>query len=210
MAFLSGAIESQANGFHVISALFVTFGFASGPMRVWEGDGNIDRGGFTWLGMGQRTDGSGNPLQSIEGLEMAANGTAPQMSLTLSGVDATVVAAAKSSDPDEIEGRDLTVQMGFYDATVPGALVELGPLLTLGIWTMQRPSFTANGPRLRTITLPCETLFAQRSRAPFGLLTMNDQLRRFPGTPGDPEDLPDLACQFPPTLVDRDVAWPRH
>lgn len=201
MAFLTPAILAQAAGQHVICALFVTFDFKDAPMRVWEGDGNISRAGFTWLGMGQRVDGSGNPLQSIEGLEMAANGTAPQLNAVLSGVDSTVVAAAKSSDPDEIEGRDLTVQIGFYDATIPGALVDLGPLLTLGIWTMQKPSFTANGPRLRTIALPNETLFAQRSRAPFGLLTDRDQQRRFPG---------DKGCIFPPTLVDRDVAWPRH
>jgi hypothetical protein len=201
MPFLTAPIRAQAAGQHVICALYVTFDFKGGPMYVWEGDGNISRGGFDWLGMGQRVDGSGNPLQSIEGLEQAANGTAPQLNLTMSGVDTTVVTAAKSDDPDEIEGRDLTVQIGFYDATIPGAPVELGPLLTLGIWTMQKPSFKATGPTLRTITLPCETLFAQRSRAPFGMLTDRDQQRRFPG---------DLGCQFPPKLVDRDVAWPRH
>lgn len=201
MAFLPSAVAAQAAGQHVICSLYATFDFKSGPLYVWEGDGPITRGGHDWLGMGQRQDGSGNPLQSIEGLEQAANGTAPQLNLTLSGVDSTVVAAAKSDDPDEIEGRDLTVQIGFYDATVPGALVELGGLLTLGVWSMQKPGFTANGPRLRTISLPCETLFAQRSRAPFGLLTDRDQQRRFAG---------DLGCQWPPRLVDREVSWPRH
>ena len=198
---LEDSIRAQARGQHVVCALFVTFAFNGGALQVWEGDGPIKRGGVDWIGMGQRVDGSGNPLQSIDGLEQAANGTAPQLSLTLNGVDSTVVAAAKSTDPDKIEGRDLTVQIGFYDATIPGGLVPLGDLLTLGIWTMQKPSFTATGPMLRTITLPCETLFAQRSRAPFGLLTDRDQQRRFPG---------DLGCQFPPKLVDRDVAWPRH
>lgn len=201
MSFLPSAVAAQIAGMLVGNDLFVTFDFKSGPMRVWEGDGNISRGGFDWFGMGQRVDGSGNPLQSIEGLEMAANGTAPQLNLTLSGVDATVVAAAKSDDPDEIEGRDLTIQIGFWDATLPWALLPLDNLLTLGVWTMQKPSFTATGPTLRTISLPCETLFAQRSRAPFGLLTDRDQQRRFPG---------DLGCQFPPSLVDRDVSWPRH
>lgn len=198
---LEAVIRAQAAGQHVFAALFVTFAFKQGPLRVWEGDGPISRGGFDWVGLGQRVDGSGNPLQSIDGLEQAANGTAPQLSLTLNGVDSTVVTAAKSTDPEEIEGRELTVQIGFYDATVPGALVPLDELLTLGIWTMQKPSFTATGPTLRTITLPCETLFAQRSRAPFGMLTDRDQQRRFAG---------DLGCQFPPKLVDRDVAWPRH
>jgi hypothetical protein len=200
MAFLPSVVAAQAAGQHVICALFVTFGFASGPMFVWEGDGELNREDIDWRGMGHRQDGNGNPLQQIDGLEQAINGNAPQMVLTMSGVDSTVVTAASSDDPDEIEGRDLTVQIGFFDATLPG-LVPLDSLLTVGIWTMQRPSFTATGPTLRTITLPCETLFAARSRAPFGLLTDRDHQRRFPG---------DLACQFPPTLVDRDVAWPRH
>ncbi|WP_343711914.1 hypothetical protein [Inquilinus sp.] len=199
MAFLTSSIRAQAAGQHIICALFVTFDFKSGPMRVWEGDGPLTRGGHDWRGMGHRQDKQGNPLQSIEGLEQAINGNAPQMTLTMSGVDSTVVTAATSDDPDEIEGRDLTVQIGFFDASLPG-LVPLDTMLTLGVWSMQKPSFTATGPTLRTITLPCETLFAQRSRAPFGMLSDRDHQRRFPG---------DLACQFPPKLVDRDVAWPR-
>jgi hypothetical protein len=140
---LDAVIRAQAAGQHVFAALFVTFAFKQGPLWVWEGDGPINRGGFDWIGLGQRVDGSGNPLQSIDGLEQAANGTAPQLSLTLNGVDSTVVTAAKSTDPEEIEGRELTVQIGFYDATMPGAPVPLDDLLTLGIWTMQKPSFTA-------------------------------------------------------------------
>jgi len=200
MPLFTNTIRAQAAGQHVIAALFVTFAFKSGTLRVWEGDGPLDRGGFTWRGMGHRTDGMGNPLQSIDGLEQAINGTAPQLSLTLSGVDATVVQAArKDADADEIEGRDLTVEIGFFDATSPN-LVPLDGLMQLGIWTMQKPSFTATGPTLRTIMLPCETLFAQRSRAPFGMLTDRDQQRRFPG---------DKALEFVPTMVDRTATWPR-
>lgn len=201
MPLFPDAVRSQAQGLHVIASLFITFDFLTTPIRVWEGDGPLDRAGFTWRGMGTRVAGDGSPLQSIEGLEEAVNGQAPQLTLTLSGVDQTVVAAAREDVANhEIEGRDLTIQIGFFDATQPG-LVPLDNLLTLGIWSMQKPSFTATGPSVRTINLPCETLFAQRSRAPFGLLTDRDQQRRFPG---------DLGCQFPPTLVDRDVAWPRH
>lgn len=207
MAFMTDAVRAQATGQHVVAMLYVTFDFKSGPMRVWEGDGPVTRDSVDWLGFGQRTDGSGNPLQGIEGLEQAASGTAPQLTLTLNGVDSTIVAAARSGDPDEIEGRNLTVRIGFYDATVPWDMVELGPLLILGVWYMQKPSFTATGPTQRTITLPCETLFAQRSRAPFGLLTDRDHQRRFPATASDPAD---HACDLVPTLVDRDVAWPRH
>ncbi|WP_225768502.1 hypothetical protein [Inquilinus sp. Marseille-Q2685] len=200
MPLFPDAVRAQAQGQHVVCALFVAFAFKSGDMRVWEGDGPIDRGGFTWRGMGHRQDGAGNPLQSIDGLEQAINGTAPQLTLTLSGIDQTVVTAAKQdADADEIEGRDLTIEIGFFDATRPG-LVPLDGLVPLGTWVMQKPAFTATGPTLRTITLPCETLFAQRSRAPFGMLTDRDQQRRFPG---------DRALEFIPKMVDRAVTWPR-
>lgn len=200
MPLFSAAARAQAQGQHVVCALFATFDFKSGPMRVWEGDGPLDRGDFTWRGMGQRQDGQGNPLQAIEGLEQAVNGNAPQLNLTLSGVDSTVVQAArKDADADEIEGRDLTISLGFFVANQPG-LVPLDSLISLGTWMMQRPSFTATGPTLRTITLPCETLFAHRSRAPFGMLTDRDQQRRYPG---------DRALEFVPKMVDRTVSWPR-
>lgn len=201
MPLLTSAIRAQAAGQHVIASLFVTFDFLSGPLHVWEGDGPLTRQAIDWRGIGHRQDGNGNPLQSIDGLEQAINGTAAQLNLTLSGVDATVVAAAREdADAGEIEGRDITIQIGFFDATLPG-LAPLDSLIILGIWTMQRPSFTASGATTRTITLPAETLFTQRSRSPFALLTDRDQQRRFPG---------DRACEFPPKLVDRDVAWPRH
>lgn len=203
MPLFPSAVKAQSDGLLVGAALFVEFAFKTATMRVWEGDGPLTRGGFEWRGMGSRVDGLGNPLQSIDGLEQAVNGNAPQLNLTLSGVDATVVAAARSdADDDEIESRDVTIYMGFFDETQPiVGLTPLDNLLPLGTWTMQRPSFTANGPTIRTINLPCETLFAQRSRAPFTMLTDRDQQRRFPG---------DLGCIFIPKLVDRDVAWPRH
>jgi len=200
MPLFPDTVRAQAQGLHVVASLFVAFLFKSQPMRVWEGDGVLDRGGFTWSGMGHRQDGLGNPLQSIDGLEQAVNGTAPQLNLTLSGVDAQVVAAArKDAAADEIEGRPLTVWLGFFRNDQPG-LVPLDGLIPLGSWIMQKPSFTATGPVLRTITLPCETLFAQRSRAPFGMLTDRDQQRRFPG---------DKALEFVPKMVDRTVTWPR-
>lgn len=199
MPLFPETVRAQALGQQVVCALFVTFGFKGPvPLRVWEGDGPLDRGGHTWRGMGHRQDKTGNPLQSIDGLEQAVSGTAPQLTLTLSGVDPTVVKAAKA-DTDEIEGRPLTIEIGFFDATKPG-LVPLDGLMPLGTWFMQKPSFVATGPALRTITLPCETLFAQRSRAPFGMLTDRDQQRRFPG---------DKALEFVPQMVDRTATWPK-
>lgn len=202
MSLLPATVLAQAKGLHVVASLFVTFAFKSAPLRVWEGDGPIIRDDLEWRGVGGGVSGNGSPLQSIDGLELAMDGSAPQLTLSLSGVDSSVVAAARQDVAnEEIEGRDLTIRIGFFDATQYPEMVPLDDMIVLGIWTMQKPNFTASGVTLRNITLPCETLFVQRSRAPFGLLTDRDQQRRFPG---------DLGCQFPPTLVDRDVAWPRR
>ncbi len=198
MALFTETIRAQQTGARLECALFVTFDFKTAPMNVWEGDGPPTRDGVDWRGMGHRQDGNGNPLQSIEGLEQAINGTAPQLNLTLSGVDRTVVAAAKKdADADEIEGRDLIIRLGFFDVTKLPALIPLDSLVVLGVWVMQKPSFQSNGPRLRTIKLPCETIWAQRSRAPGSLLTDRDQQRLFPG---------DKGLQFVPTLVDKGSA----
>jgi hypothetical protein len=199
MALFPSAVQAQLQGRHVIASLFVFFDFLSAPVRVWEGDGPIDREGHTWLGMGQRQDGSGSPLQGIDGLEQAVNGSAPQMTMTLSGVDATIVDLVNTDvSAGEVEGREVTIFMGFYDATVAG-LVPLDSLVTIGVWYMQRPTFTTSGPATRTITLPCETIFSQRSRAPFGMLTDRDQQKRYPG---------DKALEFIPKMVDRTETWP--
>lgn len=202
---LPSTVRAQAQKQRVDAALFVTFGFKSllvppnQPLRIWEGDGLLNREGKDWYGIGQRQDGSGNPLQSIDGLEQAINGTAPQLTLTLNGVDAKVVnAAKKDAEADEIEGRDLKIEIGFFLET-PAAWVPLDNLLHVGTWVMQKPSFTAQNATLRTITLPCETMFSQRSRSPFGMLTDRDQQRRFPG---------DRALEFIPKMIDRTVTWP--
>lgn len=201
MPLFSDTVRAQAGGQMVVASLFITFAFKSSTIRVWEGDGPLTRQGAVWQGMGAHIDGDGNPLQSVDGLAEIVNGEAPQLNLTLSGVDSRVVAAARQdADADEIEGQDLTISLGFFDGTSPG-LAPLDTLIQLGIWTMQKPSFTATGPSLRTISLPCETLFAQRSRSPFGMLTDRDQQRRYPG---------DAGLVFVPKMVDRTVTWPQY
>ncbi|MGO1079722.1 hypothetical protein [Inquilinus sp. CA228] len=198
MPLFTETIRAEANGETVGAALFVTFEFKSGPLHIWEGDGPYRREDITWRGMGHRVDGDGNPLQSIDGLEQAINGQSQQLSLTLSGVDETVVTAAKKdADVDEIEGRDVIVRLGFFT----DRLVPLDGLVVLSVWIMQKPSFQATGSGLRTITLPCETLFVQRSRSPFSMLTDRDQQRLHPG---------DTSLVFVPTLQDKELQWPRN
>lgn len=200
MALFPSATKAQAQGFDVKCSLFVLFDFLTTPIRVWEGDGPLERESQTWEGMGHRQDGFGNPLQAVDGLEQAINGSAQQLTLTLSGVDPRVVSMAQEDVASgEIEGRKLTVWIGFCRVDIRG-LAPLDSLVKLGTWIMQRPGFNGQGTTQRSITLQCETLFAQRSRAPNGMLTDRDQQRRYPG---------DIALVGIPKMVDRSRPWPR-
>jgi hypothetical protein len=198
MGLFTDVIQAEANSLRPIAAFFFYFDTLPDPVAVWEGDGPLTREGVLWNGVGRRKDGSGNPLQSIEGLEEAMNGDAPELSMTLSGVDKSLMASARSDATDgNVEGRKLTVQVGFF-SYVTGQ--PLGSLIPIGKWTLQRPSFAGQGVESRTIKITAENMFAARSRAPFALLTDHDQRRRFPD---------DQGLAFIPTMVNRTVRWPQ-
>lgn len=198
MAFFDEVTLAQAKALRPTFTIFAQFNFKSSTMCLWEGDGPLTREGRLWYGLGQRQDITGNPLQSIEGLEQAINGTAAELSMTLSGVDKQVITAARAdSDSGEVEGQRLDIYIGFF--LDDQAVYPVGNLKTIGSWEMGRPSFIADGPLTRTIKITAENLFASRSRAPFAMLTDRDQERRYPG---------DKGLEFVPTMTDRTVTWP--
>jgi hypothetical protein len=198
MGLFSDVIQAEANGLRPICAFFFYFDVLPAPIAVWEGDGPLTREGVTWTGVGRRQDGSGNPLQAIDGLEEAMNGDAPELTMTLSGVDKTLMAAARVGAADgNVVGRKFKVSLGFFSFTT-GA--PLGSLIPLGTWTLQQPSLAGQGVETRTIKITAENLFAARSRAPFALLTDHDQRRRYAD---------DQCLAFIPTMVDRTVTWPQ-
>lgn len=197
MGFFDPVINAAAKGTRVGINFFFYFDFKTIPLPIYDGAGIYARDGHNWYGVGQRNDFNGNPLQGIEGLEQAINGEATQLVCTLSGIDKTVMQAVNASVADgEVEGRQLRIYFGFRDVS---SNVALGSLIQLGTWLMELPTRVADGGQLRTVKLPAENLFTQRSRAPFALMTDHDQRRRFPD---------DYGYEFIPTMTDRTVTWP--
>lgn len=194
MGFFPETMQAEAEGKSIKAALFALFDFQTTPIRVWEGDGPLTIGANTWEGL------SKSPLVKVDGLEPSYNGNAPQLTITLSGVDDRVTAAASSDAASgEVQGRALSIFMQFFVSGQIG-LTPLDTMVVLGRWVMQQPSYQWSGPQHRTILLLAETKFTQLARAPWSMLTDRDHQRRFPG---------DEALILIPTFIYKETKWPK-
>src|SRR6266702_2510988 len=92
-------------------AFFVEAHFVTGPIYVWTGRGSIVWNGQTWLGVGS--------LGSISTIEEGAGVDAKGITLTLSGIDATLLADVMT----EFQvGLPVLVRLGLFDANL--ALID--------------------------------------------------------------------------------------
>lgn len=194
MPFLTTEQLAAAKTQIVGVALFIKMDFKTQPMYVWSGDGPINRDGQDWEGY------FGSPMVSFDPLEPASDGENRPLSINLSGVDTRITNAALDDDANgEIENRRITFYLGFLSDTTTYA--PLGPLLTMGKWIMQRPTFDYQSYGDRNIRMECQSLFVQRDRQLLAMLTDSDQRRRFVG---------DECLKFMVLLKDRKVPWPLY
>jgi hypothetical protein len=194
MAFLTPDQSIAVRKLKVGAALFITFDFKSGPLRVWSGDGKLFRDGFWWEGY------YNSPIVSVDTIEGSRDGENRTLQLKVSGIDTRIINAALDDDANnEIENRKISFQIGFSTDEV--TFSALGPLLYLNRFIMQRPQFDYSSYGDRTISMDCQSIFVQRDRAVLAMLSDRDQNRRFPG---------DQALKFMILLKDRNVPWPRY
>lgn len=85
----------------------VDLAFDSGNMRLWTGYGNKTIGGQTYTGTGN--------LLTIDGLEEASDLSARGTTLTLNGLDSTIINYALT---EEYQGRLVTIYWGVGSETV--------------------------------------------------------------------------------------------
>ncbi len=100
MGLFSAAQALLAKGQTVFFARLVEIHFATGIERLWiDGLGTLSVDGFNYNGMGE--------LVSIGEVTIGHNDMATQMSLVVSGVDATFIALARQSE--DIRGFNVTL-----------------------------------------------------------------------------------------------------
>lgn len=191
MSLFPATIEAALGGATVRCSFLMLLDFTTTPMRLWTGAGKLTSGGFDWYGLGN--------LASISGLEQAVNGDAPETTITLSGIDAEIMAIARDQWEAEAKDREITVYLQFHNAADDRPLTLYDQPYAIWAGRMQVPQFEIDGPHTRRITIRAESLFALRSRPSFSQYTDTDQQARFSG---------DLGFEFVPTLFRKVVTWP--
>ena len=188
MGFFSATIAAKLAGRVVRMARLVELDFADGVGRYWEGGtGDLLAGGQTWSGTGN--------LATISGIESALGGTAPQVTIGLSGVNAAAVARLVSSDQD-VKGRPAKILIQFFDEAT---LAALDQPYAVYVGTMDVMSADIKGPTSSAIQVTCEGLFTGRGRPPYGYLSDRSQQALYPG---------DTGLQFMASMQNASPFWP--
>lgn len=196
-ADFDAVIEEYAKGNSVNIPALAYFDFRDGAQAYWGGEYALSSGGVTWEGIGKS-----GVLVGIEGLADSSDLASSDMTFTVSGVDADVMAVFKNEDRAAYVNRLVGVYAQFCDANYqplcsPFAL-RAGLMGTMTVDMVQDPP---TGAWTRTIRLPCSNIFSGRSTAKASFYTDRDQQMRHPG---------DKFFQFVSTLQDVTIPVPWH
>lgn len=190
-------ILTALGGETLFRALLVTMEFTSETMRVWQGEGRLDTGvDGIFLGMGR--------FGSISAVEQPVSGAAPQISLSLSGVDEEIVAMALDAEA-EVKGRPVTIAIGVWDPVTREYLGKLTPLR--GVMdrmvyscSVEYDDESSRITRLHNIQVTVESVLASRRILPSqATYSAADQSLRHPS---------DRGLDFAGTLGYKSYHWP--
>lgn len=191
MGLFPEAQAAQLAGADPRATWLVRFDFASAPSLILIGGyGALIAGGDTWQGAGD--------LIGIDGLEQVVNGEAPEITVTLTGLDSALMTMVREDFDSEARDRALTVYLQFLEADDDVALDAPYPIVTAH---MKRPAFTLGEDGTRIIPVSAESRYALRSRPPISYYTDAEQQRLYAG---------DKGFQFVAGLRNKVVTWPDY
>jgi hypothetical protein len=148
--------------------VFVYLDFLSAPVRMWNGVGNIEWDGETWVGVGDLID--------LGQIEEASDGSATSMVSTLAGVPSDLTAGVYQ---DQWQGREAVAWLGAIDED--GVLIEEPLQIRAGIMDSLGDSDDGQSA-VFTMTIETPALDQGNNRA--WRLTNEIQQSFFPGDKG--------------------------
>jgi hypothetical protein len=173
------AILSALAGESVELFYAIELNFSTAPVRLWTGFGNRTIGGQTYAGAGT--------LLSISGIEEVADLSAKGITLTLSGVDVSLVSLALQ---EPYQGRSARVLFGV--AGVDDFVEVFAGLMD--VMTLQEDGTSA------TIELTVESKLVTLQRPNIRRYTSESQKLRYPT---------DTFFDYVEQLQDKEIAWGR-
>lgn len=173
------AVAAMLRGDTVYQSYGVQFEFASGPLAVWQGFGQLDAREFVDVAghVSPLFDGIGN-FGKVGSIEIGAGAQTQGVVLELSGIDARIALLAQNQGA-EIKGRLARVYFLFFDAA--GKLMFSHIRRTYVMDSMTRKISAGGDPPTASISLTCEPVLAAKNRMPFSMLSDADQRTRHPG-----------------------------
>lgn len=168
--YFSETVQQMLSGRNVHVALGVWFDFTGGVERVWLGRGTFTaKDGTEWSGLGE--------LAQIDGIAATAGLSTDPITMTLSGLDTTLLDMTRSQAA-EIRGRRCAVYIHTFDENFQ----PLDTPCLVELYLMDKASFTVDGDsRSVSITVTAEPLFSTKHVPRFALMTDQDQQTRYPG-----------------------------
>lgn len=172
MAFFDATQLALAKGLSVFYGELYDIYLKSGiELHYWDGFGDlVIAGDLIW---DAPYTGAANVV-ARDDIPMGIDDDAGQLNLTMSGVDADVVAAVRGTESD-FYGAPIMIRGQFFDED----LQPSGDSFFLFRGTMDVPTYRAQGPTQRSITIPCEGEWVDRNRAAFSNFSDIDQKARF-------------------------------
>lgn len=165
-------------------AVFVSMAFKTGTVNIWSGAGTVSWQGITWTGIGS--------LLGLEGFEEGTTVMARGITITLSGLDPTLLADAMT---DFQLGLPVTVYLGFYNSGVLN-----GNALISWSGRMDQPTISVSGTEAH-IAINCESRLLDMNVPSDRRYTLQDQQMTWPG---------DLGFQFVQDIQEVNIAWGQH
>lgn len=184
MRTLSSEMQAVSTADVVRPVLFVECDFDSGAVNLWNGIGQLSYGGKSYIGAGNLL----NVEPVSESTDLRANGT----SVTLSGINNTLVTLAKDED---YQGRSLTIKLGAMDENND---VIADPVIMFSGF-MDTMVIAESGDN-SSIKIDVENKLIQMERARVRRFTDNDQKIDHPTDEG---------FSFVTKIQDRQINWGR-
>lgn len=177
---LAAGFQTALNSSHIDIFYAVEMLFDSGALRVWTGIGNKTINGQVYTGTGS--------LLNIEGLDEASDMGAKSATITLAGVDSTLVSLALQ---EPYQGRTCRIYLG-VSGVATAATVFSG---SMDVMTIQDSGESS------VISLSVESRLARLDRPIVFRYTSASQKARYPG---------DTGFDWVAKLADKSISWGRN
>lgn len=151
------------------------YDFDGYPVRLWDGQGVLNAGGYEWLGT---IDADGNNHHTAPQIQDARDGASPRYEFGIPYLDRDTFDAMKA-DQALAQGRELTIYHALFQ--IGEGMLPTTPLRFTAKLQMMGTQFSeqfSGGVMMRSATVICRSLEYGRSRTPAGTYTDTAQVER--------------------------------